>query len=228
MPYLLGALFCLFPVMVYCLFLAALNQRRQATLVPGPWDFAAVLGAVSGFLLLGGPELLRAAQAASRSWFVRGPRPIDPTTLWPALWIGYGVLLIGGSSVMLWLRRRSTAVYNVDPGYAEDALPRVFTRLGLAWTRQGTGFRIEDTRQGAPRSSAVDIDISPMFWHATLTWSDDAGIRREVEAELNRELATVATDSNPLSGWLLSSAAFVFLLILMLLLFFVVWFVSRT
>src|SRR5262249_8831720 len=46
---LVGILVCLFPLALYCLFLAWLHQRPQPTLMPGRWDFVGVLVALSGF-----------------------------------------------------------------------------------------------------------------------------------------------------------------------------------
>ena len=40
-------------------------DRRQPLFVPGPWDFAGILFAASGFLLAGGPALL---SSRSETW----------------------------------------------------------------------------------------------------------------------------------------------------------------
>src|SRR5258708_11566556 len=59
MEQLLIFLLCLFPLAIYFLILAILNRRDHPVAVSGTWDFAGVLLAASGFLLLGGPLLLR-------------------------------------------------------------------------------------------------------------------------------------------------------------------------
>ena len=38
-----GTFVCVFPLMLYCLFLAGLNNRPRPTLVAGSWDFAMVV-----------------------------------------------------------------------------------------------------------------------------------------------------------------------------------------
>src|SRR5262245_39222458 len=48
----------LFPVTIYLVLLGMLNRHRSPVVVPGPWDFAGVLFAASGFLLVGGPSVL--------------------------------------------------------------------------------------------------------------------------------------------------------------------------
>jgi hypothetical protein len=42
------------PLAVYLLVLAWINRGRRALMVSGPWDFAGILFAASGFLLFGG------------------------------------------------------------------------------------------------------------------------------------------------------------------------------
>ena len=47
-----------FPLAIYLLILALINSRRRPTMISGPWDFALVLLALSGFILVGGPSIL--------------------------------------------------------------------------------------------------------------------------------------------------------------------------
>ena len=55
---LIPVLVFLFPLAIYCLIVSLLNRRPRPVMVSGTWDFAGVLFAVSGFLLLGGPVML--------------------------------------------------------------------------------------------------------------------------------------------------------------------------
>ena len=48
----------LFPLTIYLFVLGLINRRRGPLLVSGPWDFAGVLFAASGFLLVVGPSIL--------------------------------------------------------------------------------------------------------------------------------------------------------------------------
>src|SRR4051794_41973769 len=60
------------PLAIYLLYLAHLNGRTPPTLVPGPWDFGAVLLGLSGFLLLAGPLLITLADSAWRGYAFGG------------------------------------------------------------------------------------------------------------------------------------------------------------
>src|SRR5277367_1951255 len=46
------------PLSLYFFYLAALNRAPRAVIVSGVWDTVGVLGALSGFLLIGGPAIL--------------------------------------------------------------------------------------------------------------------------------------------------------------------------
>src|SRR5205085_9151174 len=48
----------LFPIAIYLSVLGWINRRARGLLISGPWDFAGILFAASGFLFLGGPTLL--------------------------------------------------------------------------------------------------------------------------------------------------------------------------
>src|SRR5713226_10358576 len=69
---LLVGIACLFPVALYCLYLAMLHNRRNPTMISGSWDFAGVLIALSGFLLIGGTLLVFCLNNAARDYWFRG------------------------------------------------------------------------------------------------------------------------------------------------------------
>jgi hypothetical protein len=110
-------------------------------MVSGPWDFAGVLCALSGFLLVGGPCLLTGLNKQWRSLWLMGQlrdvtiRSSDWWHLWIALWSAYFVLVVGGAAFLLWQRRRTTVIYNIDPQQLDDVLDQVLSRLGLPATR---------------------------------------------------------------------------------------------
>lgn len=214
--YSFGVLFCLFPLMVYCLFMAGLNQRRQATVLSGTWDFAGVLLALAGFLLWGGPKFLQQLEV---NVFGLG-RALGVSGMLPVLWVLYGLFVLGGAGLLLWQRHWATAIYNVDPSFVEDMLPRICEQLGFVSTQRGRVLRIEDYRRDdghSPVSATVRLEPNAMFWHATLIWSGSADIRHEVETAIDRELSSIAVDANPLAGWLISAMCFCFVLFLMAL-----------
>ena len=95
----------IFPLGIYCLILGLINRRERPLLVSGPWDFAGVLFAVSGFLLFIGPAVLSSLYEHFRlSWVVgqagtEGPSGVS-YYLWISLWYVY---YIGVVAVALWM-----------------------------------------------------------------------------------------------------------------------------
>ena len=150
MAWLIFLVLCiLFPVAIYCFFLALINRRRHPTMVSGSWDFAGVLFALSGFLLIGGPLVLAGLNQIWRSlwlrsdsdsalalgenwWFVR-----------LALWALYFGAISAGAMVLLWKRARVTSIYNVDPAAFEEALARTLNQLQVKSVRAGNRVFID-------------------------------------------------------------------------------------
>jgi hypothetical protein len=130
------------PLAVYCLILYALNRRHHPVVLSGTWDFAGVLLAASGFLLLGGPAILtgfyeqwRLSWLLGRTYYLQGLG--ENWSFWISLWLLYFAVVAGGSAWLLWRRRRITSIYNIEPRVFLDVLPQVLDRLGLDWVDQG-------------------------------------------------------------------------------------------
>jgi len=129
------------PLAVYIFVLAQLNRRRHPVIVNGVWDFAGVLFALSGFLLLGGPFIMASLNQDWRDFWVWSPlRSFEGLSeqwwyLRLLIW-GLYFLAVGGGAVLL-LRWRSnvTSVYNVVPEVLEQALGEALDRLQLPWRR---------------------------------------------------------------------------------------------
>jgi hypothetical protein len=140
-PLLFVLLAFLFPVAIYCLILAVLNSRRHPTLVSGPWDFAGVLFATTGFLLIGGPTILAGLNSQWRYALQHGrfrevrSQPSEWWLLWILIWGVYFVVVIGGAVYVAWRRRPVTIIYNIDPVVFEDVLGRVLDQLGMEGAR---------------------------------------------------------------------------------------------
>jgi len=144
-----GALVFLFPVAAYFLYLAMLNSREHPTVVSGPWDFAGVLFATSGFLLAGGPSVMGAFYRNYRMAVTQGQMPRisrmiaeDDWYVWVTLWAAYFVVVVAGAVFMLWRRRSTTVIYNVDPAAFDEALEQSFDQLHLASTRIGNRLAV--------------------------------------------------------------------------------------
>ena len=225
-----GCLVCLTPLAIYLLYLAHLNGRTPPTLVPGPWDFGAVLLGLSGFLVLAGPLLLTLADSVWRgyafgSWAELRGVGRQEAVAGSLVAVGYLLVVGAGIAWLLRARRPVTAVYNVAAATAETTLGEVVEQLGYPWRRAEGRVEI-DTRKPVdpatpPRffpheTAAVQVTAFPTSGHATLRWSGEYdGVRPEIEAALPTALAVHAGRKNPVAGWL--SLAAVSILGLMLL-----------
>ncbi|HKB06483.1 MAG TPA: hypothetical protein VKD90_30085, partial [Gemmataceae bacterium] len=139
-----GCLVCLMPLALYLLYLAHLNGRTPPALVPGPWDFGAVLLGLSGFLILAGPLLLTLVSSVWRSYAFGGwadLRSVGTREAWAGslMAIGYLILVGVGIYMLLRSRRKITAIYNATPDGVEPALVGVLDELGYPW-RRANGF----------------------------------------------------------------------------------------
>jgi hypothetical protein len=201
----------IFPLGIYCLILGVLNRRDRPLLVSGPWDFAGVLFAASGFLLFVGPAVLSSLHERWRYYWMFG----DPSngeemnTLthysWLAAWYLYYVLVVAGAAYLLRQRRCLTAIYNIVAADLEIALARALERLDVGWTRQGNHYLL---KFAAGYSAEVEVESSRLFSHATLHWHDmQPALRQEIERELEKVLEGMPTPINYAAGWFLSVAS---------------------
>src|SRR5207237_2461249 len=102
-------------------------------------DFAGVLLATAGCLIVGGPLILAGAQQGWRRTlrhrsFAAAFHDL-PELSWPwlLLWVAYFVLVAGGSAWLLWRRRSSTSVYNIDPAAPDKLIPALLDPLDPPW-----------------------------------------------------------------------------------------------
>lgn len=204
------ALYC-FPLAVYCLILAFLNRSQHPVLVRGTWDLVGLLFAGSGFLLFGGPDILRTLYENQRSAYaLKQPHFLDrygeaQWLFWVSLWGLYFGLVVGSAVYLLRQRRRMTAIYNVDPAVFEEVLTRVLDWRLPSYSRNADEIRLEN------ETVVVELDPFPALRHVTLYWREGTGeLRRAIEAELTAQLAQVRSGYNPTGGWLLSLAACLF------------------
>jgi hypothetical protein len=136
----------LLPLSLYLLVLGVLNRRPHPLLVSGVWDFIGLLFAASGFLLFGGPGILGGLNERSRRYWLLGQQAGagggsgDNWQFWVLLSVVYFVLVVGGSAYLLLRRRHVTAIYNVDPVAAEEALAEACMSLGVPPVRSGNLF----------------------------------------------------------------------------------------
>ncbi len=212
------------PLAIYLILLGLVNRRQYPVLVPGPWDFAGLLLAASGFLLCGGPALLTSVHERVRWFWLLGPRSASPDAADTGLSLGgflalvYFVTVVAGSAYLLRRQRNVTAVYNVEADQAERALDQACARLSLNPVRSGnlllfapahTRSLVATTADPSARQlfgqrALLEVDAFPALRHVSLRW-DPAGadLRRALEAELGRILARTPTPDHPVGNWLL-------------------------
>ena len=140
---------CLFPLSLYCLYLAMLHQRGHPTIVAGSWDMAGVLIALSGFLLAGGTTVIFAIHSAVRDyWLQVGPvhslaglyARVGAWTL--GVWGLYFLILVVGGAYLIASRRECTVVYHVSPMELDELLASAVGRLGLPVERRGARWML--------------------------------------------------------------------------------------
>jgi hypothetical protein len=154
-----------FPLAVYFFVLAQLNRRRHPVVVSGVWDFAGVLFALSGLLLLGGPFIMATLNQDWRDFWLRSPfRSSEGLSeqwwyLRLGIWALYFAAIFVGSIFLLRWRSHVTSIYNVDQDTLDQALTQALDRLRLDWRRAGQllyigGPTLSDG-QAAPETAIV-------------------------------------------------------------------------
>jgi hypothetical protein len=200
----LAGIFSLAPLALYLLWLAVLNKKRRPTVVPGGWDFAALCGGLSGFVLFGGGLVLSLLQSNVRYIFrgnIEGLRAAwgQEQVAWLAVAGGYLFVVVGGGLLTLALRRRSLVVYNVEPGAFEAAVAEVFDHMGRAVTRKGNLWSSPEP--------LFELDPFPAGKSVSLRWlGADDRLFEEVARNLRPAVADLAPAVNPTARWLTSAA----------------------
>src|SRR5262249_45227040 len=213
----------LLPLAFYVRVAASLNSRKGPTLVSGPADFAGVLLATAGFVIVGGPLVLHGVYDLWRRAYMRGGfAPIrdslaESSWPWSLLWVGYFVLVVGGSVALLLRRRSVSVVYNLDVAMAHQLVADVLDRLGHSWTRLRRMYTIgieslDDSIPSKPNDppifpgdkAVLEVTGTSSFRHLTLHWhSTPWTIRGPIEGELRQSFEDVEVPPNPTAGWLL-------------------------
>jgi hypothetical protein len=136
----------LLPFAIYLLALGLIHRRTHPLVVSGSWDFAGILFAASGFLLLGGPAVLTSLNERWRTNWLLGPDHSgwsagDGTwVLGVLLSVLYFVLVVAGSAFLLWRHRHFTSIYNTEPWMIDKALAHAVERLGLQPIHSGRTY----------------------------------------------------------------------------------------
>jgi hypothetical protein len=250
---LLLLLFLLFliPVGVYCLILAGINRRAHPVIASGTWDCIGLLFAASGFFLavLPGMVTLLYGKTLRQLPFVEPRSGAEALgNLWLEWW---GVLLLyylalgTGAAALVFHRRATTVIYNINSDDWERLFAQVLARLGLEQARSGKQITlgvlsgVNDPSPGGAAESAIQakvhprlsfqraallrVDTFPALSNVALHWEHVGGtLRDEVEKELGKEFKSVETMDNAAGAWFLgiggSIVTMVFLTVLILIL----------
>ena len=198
--FLLAGVFSLAPLLIYLVWLSYVTRREKPTVLTGPWDFAALLGGLSGFILFGGGLLLILLQSNA---------PVTPRgnsealrdawekeyLLWVLTIILYLLFVLGGSFLTLSNRRKTLVIYNVDPDAFEHALADVFERLGKPVERRGRLLI-----GGMPY---CEVDPFEGGRTVVLRWiAEDNALFQDVERNLRNELKALAPAEDPAARWI--------------------------
>ncbi len=130
------------PLSLYLFYLSALNRAGRAVIISGVWDIVGVLGALSGFLLIGGPAILSGLYEQWRiSWllgnFQRLREIRGDWNGWIMLYAAYFVAVVTFAAWFILQGRNRTSIYNVDSHEFESALRRALEGSGIVWKREG-------------------------------------------------------------------------------------------
>ena len=222
MALLLAVLAFLFPVGIYCFFLASINQRSRPLMMHGRWDAIGLLFAASGFFL--GTIPILGSELYTRFLGVLVSDLVFDA--WWLLWLAYYLLLVCGAWLMLTWRADETAIYHVDPTLFIQVLERALAALGLDIYRHNERFVIHPAdpmnsaaitelpraaRSEDRRHAALEVEAFPAMCHVTLHWSDTVPeVRRAIERELEKGLIVATPNENPAAGWFLSVSGMIF------------------
>ena len=140
----------LLPLALYFFFLGMINSRRRPLMIPGPWDFAGILFAASGFLTFGIPAILTGLSERWRLFWwtaqLAGNLSANPEDtkgigggLWAAdgmgglLWAAYFLLVLVVAGIVLWRRQTRRPCTTSNPPLLKTPWPP----SSIAWGCSG-------------------------------------------------------------------------------------------
>lgn len=198
------AVFCLTPLSLYLLWLGVVNRRERPTVVDGTWDFVAVLGSLSGFIIFGGALLIYSTQSNARfagrgNWEQLKSAWEREQTAWMAVAGGYLLVVGGVAGLGLIARRLCLSVYNLDRLRAEAIIDEVLTGLGTNPDRYGNRWS-----DGKP---ILEIETFYGLQHITVRLLHPAlEFRQEFERDFRKRLASEVVPENAAGQWFTSAA----------------------
>ncbi|MGL6094887.1 MAG: hypothetical protein ACRC7O_03660, partial [Fimbriiglobus sp.] len=200
-----GGVACLAPLAAYVTWVAGLNRRDRPSVIPGTWDFVALLAGLAGFLIVGGGLLVSGMQSNAQLVLRGNAKQADAAMAgerfaWAATAGGYMLAVGAAAGFGLLSRSRALAVYNIDRPRAEAAISAAlagldlrFRRVGDLWAEGGNGI--------------VELETFDGLRHATV-WvlADDRRKGQEIETAVRKHLLTSPAADNPAAVWLSSAS----------------------
>lgn len=212
----------LVPIGLYLLALGQINRRARPLVVSGPMDFAGVLFAASGFVVLGGPAALTALHERWRVWWVLGDpgAPREPLDLYRPYWalaaFGYFLAVVAVCAWQFMRARALTSIYNVETDSVREALYDACVALGLSPAVSGDLYVFG--RPDGPECVTLELEPFDALKHVTLRWQPhDSPLRSAVEAELGRRLNAVGAPFHEGGLWLTTAGLFALVVALLIL-----------
>ena len=215
----------LFPIGVYCFFLASINQRSRPLIVNGRWDTVGLLFALCGFFLVTVPSL--GTQLFHRVFGILLSEQLFE--VWWLLWLAYFLMLVGGGILMMMWRAHKTLIYNVDTAIFPKVLERALATLGLSAALHDERMTLRPVRPESIASTEITatpvlspapddrrhaelmVETFPAMCHVTLHWdSYMPEVRRSLEKELEKELVLATPEENQAAGWFLWVCGMIF------------------
>lgn len=198
-------LFCLAPVSFYLCWLAGVNRRDKPTVVGGSWDFTAVFGGLSGFLLAGGVLLLSLASGDGRLFTGGNVDRLKSVfeqqwLTWLLLLVGYAGLVGAAAAAGASGRRHWLSVYNLDADTAGRVIDSALERSGLAAAKRVGNLWADDRRLVEARTfhGTAHTTIRILCPHDRQ--------REEIDRHLRSELAAAEPGPGPAAPWFTSLA----------------------
>jgi hypothetical protein len=197
--------FCLAPLAVYLLWLAAVHRRGRPVPLSGGGDLTALLIGLSGFLLAGSVITLSVVESGFRAWsrgnFVQLRANWDREhAVWVLTVAGYLAVVAVAAAVSYYLRRKSLVVYNVTAAAADDAVTAALAAVGRPATR--FGHRWTD-----PAGDLVGVRPFHAMHQATVTiLAGDARLAEEIDRQVRSALQSTPPAGGVVGAWISSAA----------------------
>jgi hypothetical protein len=196
----LAGMICIAPIAFYLCWIASINRLPRPTVVHGAWDFAGLLAALFGFLLMGGLILISLVQHDPRLFIRSGFQDLHDVferqwLYWTMMLLGY--VLVIGLLAMIGLRQRSRwlSVYNTNSETAEEAIEQALKQAAMPITRRGNSW--------SDQNKLIEMVPFHGTGHVTIRiLVPDSEQKNELERHIRAYFLRSSSPENPAVGWI--------------------------